>query len=129
MQIRRQSRHPQKFVWYFNAFCLPCFARIPICLCARGLAFSNLIEGLTVAGNKPRPGSSVPSHQEVRYHLLLRSGECAATICIARENGSLMLQTGQRVGSETDSGSCILERRVGTTPQPGKAFRLGFIHL
>ena len=26
-------------------------------------------------------------------------GECAATICIARENGSLMLQTGQRVES------------------------------
>ena len=72
MQIRRQSRHPQKFVWYFNAFCLPCFARIPIFLYARGLAFSILIEGLTVAGNKPKPGPAGRLHQEVRYHLLLR---------------------------------------------------------
>jgi hypothetical protein len=47
--------------------------------------------------------------------------ECATIMCITRENGSLMLQTGQRVESVTDAGSFILERKVSAIPQPGKA--------
>ena len=48
-------------------------------------------------------------------------GECAATICIARENGSLMLQTGQRVESDTECGSFILRKSINPTARPSNA--------
>jgi hypothetical protein len=50
--------------------------------------------------------------------------ECAAIICIAKENGSLMLQIGQRLESETDGGSFILGESINPTPGLGNAIWL-----
>jgi len=55
-------------------------------------------------------------------------GECAATICIARENGSLMLQTGQRVESNTEGGSFILRKSINPTPRPSNAIWIPAYH-